>query len=144
MDGEIQKSLYKVFLYIIKYTPTLLTLFEILYLILSYLGIDGLAITCVGGTSIIFIILLYLIAEVFKFCNLFKLPLYYITTNKIILLADMFVGIPISTIHIFRLYVFIFGVYIILYIIYSYKNRNNFNKIDYIKQLCERYNCNCK
>ena len=66
-DTLRNKNVYKIFLSLIKYVPTLLAILQIVSLCLSYAGITSFLVTCLSGTSIVFLILLYLIAEVFKF-----------------------------------------------------------------------------
>lgn len=48
------KNLYKIFLSIVKYIPTILAIFKIIGLSLNYFKITSFACTCIGGTSIIF------------------------------------------------------------------------------------------
>ena len=143
MNSLRSKNLYKLFLSIIKYTPAIVMCLDILATIFNYYKISIIGISILGGTSILFLIILFLIAAVFRFCNLFRIPLYYITTTKILVLVDNYVGIPITNITMFRVYLILGGLAILGFIYYYYKNRSK-PKIDYIKQLCERYNCNCK
>ena len=137
------KNLYKIFLGFIKVIPNILAICKIIGLILSYFNINSFLITCIGGTSIITLILLYLISYVFKFCGLYRLSLNYVSIITILSIFDWYIGIPISTKVIWRIYAIITGIFITLWIIIWYKNRNN-PKVDHIKQLCDKYaDCNC-
>ena len=99
---------------------------------------------CTFGTSIIFIILLYLISIIFRFCGTHRLSLHYVTFTYLISIFDYYIGLPLSNIGLYYLYSIITGIFITLWIYIWYKNRNN-PKIDYIKQLCDNYtDCNCK
>lgn len=109
MNNTLNKNLYKIFLSIIKYSSAIITLF-----------------------------ILYLISTIFKFCNLHKIPLYYVTLNMVITMVDYYIGIPINTEILYRFYAIITGVFIIIYIWLIYKNRNN-PKVDYIRSFCENY-----
>ena len=135
------KYLYKIFLIIIKYIPMVLALCKLITLITNYFKLHIFAITCVGGTSIIFLLVLYLISYIFKFCLTHRLPLYYTTLITIMTMMDYFVGIPIDVFVLFRLYMIISGMFIITWILVWFVNRKN-PKIDHIKQLCESY-ANC-
>lgn len=137
------KKLYKIFLSFIKFIPNGLALLQIINLILSYFEIHTFLITCIGGTSITLLILLYLISFIFKFCGLYRLSLNYVTTVTVLTIIDYYIGIPLNSDTLYYLYTIVSGVFITLWVWFFYKNRNN-PKIDYIKQLCEKYNCLCK
>lgn len=130
------KNLYKIFLSVIKYVPTILALFKITSLTLSYLEITSFVITCVGGTSILFLVLLYLIAKIFRFCGLYRISLNYVTLVTLITTCDWYFKFPLDTASRYLIYTIITGVFVTTWIIYWYKNRNN-PKIDHIKQLCD-------
>lgn len=141
----INKRLYKIFLGLIKYTPITISISQILGTILNYFGISSLLISCFGGVSIIFIIILFLISYVFNFCYLFRLPLVYSTVIILLKFIDGIIGFPITTIAMFQIYAIITGIFIVLFIYYAYKNRNN-PQPDPIIELCKRYcnfNCGC-
>lgn len=141
MDNTlVNKKLYKLFISIIKYVPNILALLQIISLILSYFSISSFVLTCLGGTSIIFLIILYLISFIFRFCGLYRLSLNYIATIIGLTTIDYYIGIPLSTLGIYQLYAVITGVFIISWIVYWYTHRNN-PKIDYIKQLCDNICC---
>jgi hypothetical protein len=132
------KNLYKIFLSLIKYVPTILALFKITSLTLSYFEITSFAVTCVGGTSILFLILLYLIASIFRFCGLYRISLNYVSTVTAITVLDWYFNLPLDMASRYLMYAVITGVFIVTWVIYWYKNRNN-PKIDHIKQLCDSY-----
>lgn len=138
------KYLYKIFLIISKYIPNILALNQIISLILSYCKITSFALTCTFGTSVIFIILLYLISIIFRFCGTHRLSLHYVTLITGLSIIDYYIGLPLSRMGLYYLYTIISGIFITLWIYIWYKNRNN-PKIDYIKQLCDNYtDCGCK
>lgn len=143
VENTLNKNVYKIFISIIKFLPNLLALLKIIGLLLSYFKITSFAITCIGGTSIVLLVLLYLISYVFRFCGLYRLSLNYISLVTIITILDFYIGIPLDLNDMFILYTFITGVFISLWIFVIYRNRKN-PKIDHIKQLCERYAACCK
>lgn len=112
-------------------------------IILKYFGIDSIILIFFGGISFPMLGLLFIMSYVFKYCYLYRIPLYYIATICFITTVDTFIGIPLETLDMFRVYFTNIGIFLVLYVYYAYKNRNN-PKVDYLKQLCERYNCNCK
>ena len=137
------KNLYKIFIILIKYIPNLLAIFKLIGLVLGYLEVSSFFITCIGGTSLILLVLLYLISFIFRFCGLYRLSLHYVTCITGLSIIDWYVGIPLSDINIYYLYTIISGVFIIAWIIYWYTHRNN-PKVDHIKSLCDNYaDCNC-
>lgn len=139
----MNKNLYKIFLSIVKYIPLILSICFIINLILRYFKIVSPIIAYFGGASFLFIIVLYLISFVFKFCYLYRIPLHYITINNIFGIFYKCGIITFSIINMYRLYFILTGIVLIVYIWLMYKNRNN-PKIDPIKQLCETYcDCNC-
>jgi hypothetical protein len=142
-NATVNKTYYKIFLSYIKYVPNLLAIIQILCLILSYLKVTSFALTCIGGTSIIFILLLYGISYVFQFCGTHRLSIHYIATITGLTIFDWYVGIPLNVEALYTLYAIITGAFITSWIIIWYKNRKN-SKIDHIKQLCDTYSdCNC-
>lgn len=143
MDTSVNKNLYKIFLIIIKYIPTFLACTKIIGLVLNYLKITSFILTCIGGTSIIFLIILYLISFIFKFCGLYRLSLNYVSSITLVTIFDWYFGIPLNAEHLYFLYAILTGVFIIIWLYIWYKNRNN-PKIDYIKRLCDNYaDCGC-
>lgn len=141
-NTNINKNLYKIFLSTIKYTPIFLAVFQTLNIATNYIGISATWIQFLGGISFPFLLMLYIMSYVFRFCYLYRIPLYYLTTISLIAITDGFIRIPLSTLSIFRVYMFVFGIFIIAYVWYMYKNRNN-PKVDYIKQMCENYASCC-
>jgi hypothetical protein len=141
---HINKNLYKLLLIFVKFIPITLALIFVISTILNYYNISAIPLAYLGGSSFIFIGLLYIMSYVFKFCYLYRIPLYYITIVNIISITTKYVIIGISTLAVYRIYLIVTGLSLIIYIYYSYKNRNKTNNIDYIKNLCERYNCDCK
>jgi hypothetical protein len=142
-NTSVNKNLYKLFLAIIKIIPNILAVMKITTLLFNYFQIKSLILTCFSGTSIIFLIILYLISFIFKFCGTHRVSLNYVSLITLLTVIDYYIGIPFTVINLYRLYTIITGVFITSWIIIWYKNRHN-PKIDHIKQLCERYIVCCK
>lgn len=140
----MNKNLYKLFLIIIKYIPVTLSVCFIVNLIFRYFKLVTPALAYFGGTSFLFIAVLYLISFVFKFCHLYRIPLHYITISNFIGILYQYKIITLSIMNMYIIYLIIAGIAIVVYVWLMYKNRNN-PKIDPIKQLCETYcDCNCE
>ena len=140
-DTSKNKRLYKLLIITAKYVPIIASILQIGILIVNYLGIAVPILTCLGGTSLTFLLLLYLIAEAFNFCSLYRTPIWYmliVTFTNILRILGL---LPIDLLDLYRLYGIITGVGIVSFIIAVYKNRNK-PKVDSIKQFCDRY-CNC-
>ena len=142
-NNNLSKSLYKIFLIWVKYTPMFLSIVQTLIIALNYQGISCTSIYYLGGLSIPFIIMLFIMSYVFKFCYLYRIPLWYLTVITSINFIDNLFVFPLSTLNLFRFYALLFGIFIITFVWYMYKNRHK-PKVDYIKQLCERYVYCCK
>lgn len=138
MNTLRNKDLYKIFLVIIKYIPIILAITKIITLVLNYFKIKTFILTCFGGTSIVLLVLLYLISIIFRFCGIYRLALNYTSLITIITVLDYYLRFPISKLLLYEIYGIITGVFIVIWIYVWYKNRNN-PKIDHIKQLCD--NC---
>ena len=122
------KSLYKIFLIILKYTPFLLALIDITFTVLSYFSINCYFLSCIGGVSLIFIGLLYILSYLFQFCYLYRLPLHYITATNVLALVDNSVGLPFAEVDVYRLYLIILGIFMFTFIYKSIKNNDKHHK----------------
>lgn len=134
------KQLYKIFLVTVKYLPLLQAIIQMILTVLNYLGISALWLTYFGGTSMVSIALLFIISYVFNFCNLFRIPLFYNFSIVILSYLRIFNIINLNILWTYRIIVVLSGIFIILYIIVAYKNRNN-PKIDHMKEFCNKYFC---
>ena len=141
MQESINKNLYKIFLSVLKFTPITLGIIQTLCTILNILSINTSILTYIGGSSIMFLVLLYIMSYVFKFCYLYRIPLNYITIIGLIKILSGSLELSEYAIEIFRIHISITGLFIVTFIYYMYKNRKS-KKVDYIKELCQRY-CDC-
>lgn len=138
MNKNIDKYLYKLFLMVIKYTPTLLGLLTIINFVFNYLGYNLVILSYLAGTSFIFLAILYIISWVFKFCSLFRIPLHHMTISNSIGLLRTYDILSLDPLGMYRIYFILAGLALLVYVCYRYKNRNN-PKVDHIKNLCDRY-----
>lgn len=120
-ERNVNKNLYKIFLILLKYTPITLAINDIFHSILSYYKIDCYFLSSPGGVSIYYLSTLYILSYVFRFCYLYRIPLYYITITNIIATYDEHKGIPLDDLQMLRVYLILAGISIISYIILKVK-----------------------
>lgn len=137
-DKTLNKKLYKIFIIIVKYIPNILALSKMIGLVLSYFKITSFFLTCLGGTSIIFFIMLYIISYLFNFCGIHRLSLHYTTIIYLLSVFDYYIGIPLTNIGIYKLYGLITGVFMLGCIVYWFKHKDN-PKINHVKELCDKF-----
>lgn len=121
-EARLNKSLYKVFLALIKYAPIIDLISEIGYSLFAYFKLDGSAFMFLGGFSIIGIVLLYLASYVFKFCYLYRVALHTIVLVNIMAIIDTIVGIPLSDLNMLRIYLITLLIGVIAYIRFNMKH----------------------
>ena len=95
-ERKLNKTLYKVFLIILKIIPFLLAINETVFTILHYFDIECYSLNFIGGFSVLFMIQLYIMSYIFQYCEWHRVPLHYVTIVNILALYDTYVGIPIS------------------------------------------------
>lgn len=137
-NKSVNKNLYKVFIILIKYIPNILAVIQVTGLMLSYFEITSFFLTCLGGTSILFLIILYILSYLFNFCGTHRLSLHYITSANIISIFDYYIGIPLSTLGLFNIYFSVTGLFMLGCIIYWFKHKDN-PKINHVKELCDKF-----
>ena len=127
------KSLYKILLLTIKYSPILILVVQISYSTLAYLNINNEWLSYIGSASAINIVYLYIASYVFRFCYLYRLSLHSIVLTNLLALYDTLVGIPISDLNILRVYLVILLIGVISFI--KFKTNDKANKI-VITEVC--------
>ena len=93
---SLNKSLYKIELYLVKIMPMLYALLSLLNTVLSYLDIDCVILSYIGSVSFITLLFLYITSYVFKFCEYHRVFIHYTTITWILNIIDLYIGIPIS------------------------------------------------
>lgn len=117
------KSLYKIFLILIKIIPMFMAFLCLLNTVLSCFGIDLVILSYIGSTSISTLLFMYLASYIFKFCKYHRMFIHYLGLTWIINILDYYIGIPISTRNILLLYFIISGIFLFL-ILYFYVKTN--------------------
>lgn len=116
MVERLNKKYYKLFLIILKYTPFILMIIDLLSTSFSYFNISCNLLSYIGGVSLIFLIILYILSTIFKYCTLYRFPLYYITVTNIIAIVDNYYKLPLSDLNLLRLYFVILGLLFVVYV----------------------------
>ena len=110
----MNKSLYKIELWLLKILPFILALFSFISSILGCIGISIPIISYLGGVTLIPLLFLYISSYVFKFCEWHRVPLHYIATTEIFNLIDYWF-LPHVTNHIILIvYCLMFGLFSII------------------------------
>lgn len=118
----MNKVSYRLFLFILKAIPYVIALFYILFTVGCYFGVELNVIGYIASCSILTWLFLYISSFVFKFCIYHRLPLYYILFNDIINTIDTYIHLPVSTHSFFLLYIWLTGIFILLYVYLRVKN----------------------
>ena len=93
---SLNKSLYKIELYLVKIMPMLYALLSLLNTVLSYLDIDCVILSYIGSVSFITLLFLYITSYVFNFCEYHRMFIHYTTVTWILNIIDLYIGIPVS------------------------------------------------
>jgi len=113
-EERLNKTLYRIELYLIKVIPMILSGIALLNTVLSYLFIDVPLLSYLGGVSVLTIAFLYTSSYVFRFCAYHRMFIHYITINWILNIIDYYIGIPLSNKGLFMLYMIITGIALFL------------------------------
>ena len=89
VEENLNKSMYKLLILMLKYIPMLISLVYVLNTALSYFYIDIPVLSNLAGMSILPWIFMYLSATVFRFCLYHKMFLHYILVTDKRLVLNM-------------------------------------------------------
>lgn len=90
------KFLYKTELLVLKYIPFLLAIIYFFNTLLSLFDINAVILSYVAGISILPWVFILISSFVFRFCAYHRIPLYYILVNDDINVVDSYLELPIS------------------------------------------------
>ena len=136
------KNLYKLTAAFVKYTPIVLALLQMIMTILNYAGISAFMLSFIGGSSLMFLGLLYLLSYLFQYCYLYRIPIgYCLIINVLVMLRTGNLLTNIELLDFYRILMIVAGIFISIFVYFMYKNRKN-PKVGGIKSFCEKY-CDC-
>jgi uncharacterized membrane protein YdjX (TVP38/TMEM64 family) len=123
----MNKRMYKLELICVKYVPILIVLITLIDVILYYFDIDFELINYIAGTSFLTMIPMYISSYVYKFCEYYRMFLHYIVVNKVVMMIDLYIGIPLGDFMLLVLYLIIAGIFafLALYLHQKYGGRKN-------------------
>lgn len=123
----MNKKMYKLELICVKYVPILIALITLVDVILYYFDINFELINYIAGTSFLTMIPMYISSYVYKFCEYHRMFLHYIVINKIVMMLDLYIGIPLGDFMLLVLYLIIAGIFafLALYLHQKYGGRKN-------------------
>lgn len=123
----MNKRMYKLELICVKYVPILIALITLIDVILYYFDINFELINYVAGTSFLTMIPMYISSYVYKFCEYHRMFLHYIVVNKVVMMIDLYIGIPLGDFMLLVLYLIIAGIFafLALYLHQKYGGRKN-------------------
>lgn len=115
---SVNKRLYKLELYSAKVVPMLMAGITLANTVLSYVGVQLVCLSYIGGISLLVLIRFYITSYTYRFCSYHRMFLHYILISNSVALYDYHVGIPLSDVNLFALNMIIAGVslFIILYL----------------------------
>lgn len=136
------KNLYKITAICVKYAPSVLALLQIAMTIYNYIGVSAYLLSFIGGSSLMFLGLLYLLSYLFQYCYLYRMPIgYCLIINVLVILRSNSLLNSLALLDFYRLLAIVTGIFILIFVFFMYKNRNN-PKVGGIKHFCEKY-CDC-
>lgn len=123
----MNKKMYKLELICVKYVPILIALITLVDVILYYFDINFELINYIAGTSFLTMIPMYISSYVYKFCEYHRMFLHYIVINKIVMMLDLYIGIPLGDFMLLVLYLIIASIFafLALYLHQKYGGRKN-------------------
>ena len=116
-EENLNRSLHKLLLVILKYTPIVNALGCLLNTVFGYFNIDLQVLSYICSMSLTTWLFIFVASIVFKFCFWYKMLLYYILVMDIISIIDYYIGIPLSDFNLLIFYLTITGItlFILLY-----------------------------
>lgn len=122
----MNKVLYKICLIMIKAIPMCIAFVYLLNTLLSYFDIDLPILSTIGGTSILTLLLLYVLSITFKFCLYHRMFLHYILIEDIINYIDYYTkGTLCTDRELFTLHSIIAGICLFVILILKFKCKEN-------------------
>lgn len=118
MEEKLSKKMVKIFVLVTKYLPMLIALIHFLNATISFFYGNDIPLNYLGGISLLSVSYLYLASYTFKLCEYYRMFLHYIVICDIINIIDLYVGIPITDIEYYVLFVIItiITMFIVIYL----------------------------
>jgi hypothetical protein len=114
VEANLNKTLYKTELYLIKVIPMIFAGLSLLNDVLSYFYIDVPLLSYIASVSVLTLIFMYLSSVVFKFCAYHRMFIHYTAVNWVLNIIDYYIGIPLDSRELFIMYMSIAGIALFL------------------------------
>ena len=128
MEERLNKTFYKIELYLIKTMPIVMCCISLFGTTLSYYDIDIPFLSYIGGISLLEILFMYSSSIVFRFCIYHRLPIHYLSIVWIVNIIDEYYKIPINDKNFMLLHLIIAGITILLMLYFKFKLKWNICK----------------
>lgn len=122
------KSLYKIFLLLLKYIPMLIASCYALGTLAAIFHIDLFVLSHLAGISLFSWIFIYISAIVFDFCIYHKMFLWYVFVDDVISLIDYYTDIPIGRFNLIAIHSLLIIILLFLLLYFHVKNNKRLNR----------------
>ena len=95
-ENSLKRSNYKIFLFINKYLPYVISLLYMVNTLLYFYGIDVPILSILAGMSLLSVLYFISVSFTFNYCLYHRLSLYYVIVNDTISWIEYTIGLPIS------------------------------------------------
>jgi hypothetical protein len=109
---NLNKTLYKLELILLRTIPYILFIGHALSVLLSYLDMSRTILSMLCGVSLVPWVFILLSSYVFKFCKYHRLMIWYCGVTEIIAWLDYYITFPITDSLFFVLLFIIFGIFL--------------------------------
>lgn len=118
---DIGRGQYKMVIYLLKLLPVLAAVSCFLNTAFSFWKIDISEISYISGLSLLPLFFFWFSSYVFRFCEYYRLPIYYVFINNTICWIDYFYGIPIDDFSMFFVHMLVALVCILIFLFLKIK-----------------------
>ena len=91
--NSLKRSNYKIFLFINKYLPYVISLLYMVNTLLYFYGIDVPILSILAGMSLLPVLYFISVSFTFNYCLYHRLPLYYVIVNDTISWIEYTIGL---------------------------------------------------
>lgn len=117
-EKSINKNTIKLFVLVTKVLPMLLALCHLLNTVLSFFNIELIFLNYFASISILCAAYLYFASYIIKLCSYYRMFLHYCVVINILNILDYYIGLPVSDIGMYLIFVMItiITMFIIIYL----------------------------
>lgn len=118
MEEKLSKKMVKIFVLVTKYLPMLIALIHFINTVISYFYGNDIPLNYLGGVSLLSVSYLYLASYTFKLCEYYRMFLHYIVACNILSIYDFYIGVPLTDVEFFLVFVMltIVTMFVIIYL----------------------------